>query len=109
MATSVQKSDQRAWNPALFGASATLGEAYRDMPRGPASAVPLVVRMLENPRSRLALPGAIDLFVHYRGYLGRPLGELRGALGLRPEFLTQTYRIERERFPHTHASARLAA
>jgi hypothetical protein len=34
------------------------------MPSNPASEVPWYVRLLENPSSPLALPGAIDLFGH---------------------------------------------
>jgi hypothetical protein len=43
---------------------ATLGEVYAGMPGDPDLAIPWYVRLLENPASRVALPGAIDLFGH---------------------------------------------
>ncbi|MBB5155622.1 hypothetical protein [Saccharopolyspora phatthalungensis] len=51
------------WTPGLDDAI-TLGEAYDAMPGDDASAIPWYVRLLENPWSPLALPGAIDLFGH---------------------------------------------
>jgi hypothetical protein len=51
------------WVPGLDDAE-TLGEAYDRMPGDDASVVPWYVRLLENPASRLALPGAIDLLGH---------------------------------------------
>ena len=52
------------WNPGLKNDAVRLGDVYDGMPKDPASAVPWYVRMLENPASPLALPGAIDLFGH---------------------------------------------
>jgi len=66
---------QLAWNPGLANANVTLGDVYRDMPRSDASQVPWVVRALENPRSPIALPGAVDLLSHdcIHALLGRGL------------------------------------
>jgi hypothetical protein len=52
------------WNPGLDNGSRRLADVYRTMPRGPASAVPWYVKTLENPRSPIALAGAVDLFGH---------------------------------------------
>jgi hypothetical protein len=52
------------WNPRVLGNATRLSDAYRDMPRDPASRVPFIVRLLENPRSPVSLPGAVDLFTH---------------------------------------------
>lgn len=176
----------REWNPGLRNDAALLGDVYDSMPKDPASAVPWYVRMLENPASPLALPGAIDLFGHdclhallgrglmsqdeafvigftmganpactraqarlfawcaqhlyrppfrfdaidcgvyhlafaaaramgcrpldavdYRAWLDRPLGELRAALGIRPEQLARWYRREAFLWPDTEVSRRL--
>ncbi|MEV6347183.1 hypothetical protein [Actinoplanes sp. NPDC051851] len=51
------------WVPA-FNGEQTLGEAYAAMPGDDASVVPWYVRLLENPASPVALPGAIDLRGH---------------------------------------------
>jgi len=51
------------WTPGLDD-EATLREVYDGMPGSPDTAIPWYVRMLENPGSRVALPGAIDLFGH---------------------------------------------
>ena len=42
----------------------TLRALYDSMPGDQATAIPWYVRLLENPASPLALPGAIDLFGH---------------------------------------------
>jgi hypothetical protein len=55
---------QLLWNPGLDNSDQSLFEVYRGMPRGLSSAVPWYVRLLENPRSPFALPGAVDLFEH---------------------------------------------
>ena len=52
------------WNPGLLNDDRTLGEILESMPKDPASNMPWYVRMLENPKSPIALPGAIDLFGH---------------------------------------------
>ena len=51
------------WNPGLDDA-VTLRVAYDNMPGDDASVIPWYVRLLENPASPVALPGAIDLFGH---------------------------------------------
>jgi len=55
---------QQTWAPGLDDGERTLGSVYESMPADPASEVPWYVRLLENPSSPLALPGAIDLFGH---------------------------------------------
>lgn len=60
MTTKISLSE---WVPGLDD-SATLAEAHAKMPGDDASVVPWYVRLLENPASRVALPGAIDLFGH---------------------------------------------
>jgi hypothetical protein len=83
--------------------------------------IPLIVRLLENPKYRL--PG-MTLFhdavrlggtsgcralnrVDYEQYLDLPLREGRRALGLGADFLAVYYRIEMERYPDSFASQRL--
>ena len=51
------------WTPGLDDGD-TLGDVYDGMPGDPDLAIPWYVRLLENPSSRVALPGAIDLFGH---------------------------------------------
>jgi hypothetical protein len=60
----VTDAERLAWDPAAIPEHTLLGDAYLGMPRDPASRVPFIVRVLENPRSPLALPGAVDLFGH---------------------------------------------
>ena len=179
---------QQTWTPGLDDGERTLGSVYESMPANPASDVPWYVRLLENPSSPLALPGAIDLFGHdcihillgrgllaqdeafvlgftmgasgrcsawqaalfrfcsrhvyqgafrfsevdrqvfslalegaleaqveplehvdFRAWLGRPVRELRAALGVRPKGLSALYAREIRCFPHTAASRRLAS
>lgn len=52
-----------AWSPGL-DETETLRSVYDRMPGDPATAIPAYVRLLENPASPFALPGAIDLFGH---------------------------------------------
>jgi hypothetical protein len=52
------------WSPGLDNGERSLVEIYLTMPRNPGSAVPWYVRLLENPRSPLALAGAVDLLGH---------------------------------------------
>jgi hypothetical protein len=59
-----RKSCSDLWTPSLDDAESCLGSAYAAMPRDPPGAVPWYVRLLENPRSPVALAGAIDLFGH---------------------------------------------
>ncbi|MFD9206349.1 hypothetical protein ACFVZM_08705 [Streptomyces sioyaensis] len=51
------------WNPGLDGPT-TLRAAYDEMPGDDASVIPWRVKLLENPASPVALPGAVDLFGH---------------------------------------------
>lgn len=51
------------WNPGL-NEDITLHAAYDSMPGDEAAAIPWYVRLLENPASPVALPGAADLFGH---------------------------------------------
>lgn len=51
------------WSPGLDD-TATLRAAYDTMPGGDASCIPSYVKILENPASPIALPGAVDLFAH---------------------------------------------
>ena len=71
----MQTQTSSHWNPGLQNDAVSLGEVYHSMPKDPASAVPWYVRLLENPASPLALPGAIDLFGHdcLHAVLGRGL------------------------------------
>jgi hypothetical protein len=175
------------WNPGLENGRRLLGEVYETLPGNPASSVPWWVRLLENPTSPVALPGAVDLFGHdcthillgrgllpqdeafvlgftmgasgacarwqqtlfrfsarylycgvyrfsdidagvfdmavevgrragtapvhqvdFRGLLARPVGEIRQMLGIKRDVLGSAYAVERARWPHTDASARLA-
>ncbi|WP_411123109.1 hypothetical protein [Streptomyces sp. x-19] len=52
-----------AWNPGLDD-TVTLRTAYDAMPGDDSAAIPWYVRLLENPASPVALPGAIDLLGH---------------------------------------------
>jgi hypothetical protein len=53
-----------AYAPGLDNDGRTLADVYDEMPKGPPSAIPLVVKLFENPKSPWALPGAVDLFGH---------------------------------------------
>lgn len=66
---------QRRWRPSLDEEHAALADVLRSMPRNPATDVPFVVRLLENPVSPVALPGAVNLFGHdcIHALLGRGL------------------------------------
>ncbi|WP_406504782.1 hypothetical protein [Streptomyces sp. NBC_00212] len=92
-----------AWTPGLDDAT-TLRAAYEAMPGDDASAIPWYVRLLENPASPLALPGAIDLFGHDcvhivlgRGTLSQDeafvLGVTMGASGRLRMWQRQLYRL----------------
>jgi hypothetical protein len=58
------QNSPRDWDPGLDNDGLTLCSVYDGMPKDGADAVPWYVRLLENPRSPVALPGAIDLFGH---------------------------------------------
>jgi hypothetical protein len=59
-----QSFEQRAWNPGLANGERRLREVYRTLPTDHAFSLPWFVKTLENPRSPLAVPGAVDLFGH---------------------------------------------
>ena len=42
----------------------SLEEAYRQIKGDPSSKIPYMVKLFEDPKSRIALPGKIDLFRH---------------------------------------------
>ena len=52
------------WHPGLDNAALTLGEVLNTLPAAAAVDIPWQVRLLENPASPLALPGAISLARH---------------------------------------------
>ncbi|MEM9531911.1 MAG: hypothetical protein AAGA23_13445 [Pseudomonadota bacterium] len=56
--------DWRDWNPGLDNDDRDLGDCLDSLPGATASAIPLLVRLFENPASPLALPGAITLERH---------------------------------------------
>jgi hypothetical protein len=57
---------QCAWNPGLENGELRLRDLYRTLPAAadPAGSMPWYVNTLENPRSPLAVPGAVDPFAH---------------------------------------------
>ena len=55
--------DWQEWQPATFFES-TLEEVHKTLPGLEASDINWLVRLLENPVSKLALPGSIPLFEH---------------------------------------------
>jgi hypothetical protein len=67
--------EQTLWQPADGSGGVTLETVYRSLPGSPSESVPFAVRLLENPKSSLALPGAVDLFGHdcIHAVLGRGL------------------------------------
>lgn len=52
------------WYPGLDNDDRTLGEVYATLPAAPASAIPAIVRLFENPASWVHLRGAVDLETH---------------------------------------------
>ncbi|PSR15567.1 hypothetical protein C8255_22450 [filamentous cyanobacterium CCP3] len=59
VATGQPDRQERPLNP-----NQTLNDALQEMRGDPPSSIPLVVRLLENPASPIALPGKIDLYRH---------------------------------------------
>jgi len=57
-------SRQKSWTPWLYDSRMTLRELYRQLPGDTATTVPWHVKLLSNPKSPLALSGAVDLFTH---------------------------------------------
>lgn len=54
----------RDWNPGLDNDHLTLGEVLETLPAANPSDIPWLIRLLENPASPVALPGAITLARH---------------------------------------------
>jgi hypothetical protein len=52
------------WSPGLDRDHLTLGQVLDTLPGASAAQMPWLIRLLENPSSRLALPGAISLARH---------------------------------------------
>ena len=57
-------SRQKSWTPWLYDSRMTLAELHRGLPGDEAMKVPWYVKLLENPKSPMALGGAVDLFTH---------------------------------------------
>jgi hypothetical protein len=53
-----------AWYPGIENDELTVDEVIRSMPAAPATAIPWIVKLFENPNSRLRFRGAIDLEDH---------------------------------------------
>jgi len=69
------KLNWRDWNPGLDNDQQTLAEVLGSMPAAQPEAIPWLVRLLENPASPVAFPGAISLARHdaIHALLGRGL------------------------------------
>lgn len=69
------KLNWREWNPGLDNDQLTLAEVLASMPAAAPEAIPWLVRLLENPASPVAFPGAISLARHdaIHALLGRGL------------------------------------
>lgn len=52
------------WNPGLHNGAQRLQEVIATLPAAKADAIPWLVRLFENPASRIAFPGAINLARH---------------------------------------------
>ena len=68
----------REWYPSLDNDHLTLGEIYETLPGAEPECIHFIVRLLENPASPVALPGAVNLPRHdaihillCRGLLGQ--------------------------------------
>ncbi|MEM9300518.1 MAG: hypothetical protein AAGE01_00320 [Pseudomonadota bacterium] len=59
-----QRHQWRDWNPGLDNDHLTLGYCLDSLPAVEASSIPWFVRLIENPSSPVALPGAITLERH---------------------------------------------
>jgi hypothetical protein len=53
-----------AWYPGIDQASRTIDSVIRSMPAAPASKIPRIVRLFENPESWIRFRGAVDLEDH---------------------------------------------
>lgn len=56
------KIDWRKWTPWLFDDQCTIDEVVNSIPSDPK--IPFIVKVFENPRSPLYLPGPTDMHVH---------------------------------------------
>jgi hypothetical protein len=56
--------DLADWNPGLDNGGSSLLTVYEAMPKNSQTSIPWYVKLWENPRSPLALAGAVDLFGH---------------------------------------------
>ena len=56
--------DWELWNPGLDNGAATLGSVYETLPGDGPGDIDQIVRLLENPTSPYALPGAVSLRHH---------------------------------------------
>lgn len=52
------------WNPGLENGDRTLGEVYRTLPKHEFTSYPLIVLIVENPKSPIALKGKCNLLRH---------------------------------------------
>ncbi|MDX1920960.1 MAG: hypothetical protein SFU25_09540 [Candidatus Caenarcaniphilales bacterium] len=52
------------WNPGLNNGNLTLKEVLNTLPGNKQEQIHFLVKLLENPQSKLALPGSVDLFNH---------------------------------------------
>lgn len=58
------KISWRHWNPGLDNDHLTLGEVLETLPAANPDDIPWIIKVLENPSSAVALPGAITLARH---------------------------------------------
>ncbi len=52
------------WFPGIDNDDKTLGELLQTLPGNPPGDIHWLVRLIENPKSRFHLPGAVDLYRH---------------------------------------------
>lgn len=60
----IESLNWRHWNPGLDNDHLTLDEVLGSLPAAPPEAIPRIIRLIENPGSPVALPGAITLARH---------------------------------------------
>ena len=60
----LEQLDWYHWNPGVDNDEQRLGDVLATLPAVPPTAIPWQIRLLENPSSRFALPGAINLADH---------------------------------------------
>ncbi|MGD9649708.1 MAG: hypothetical protein AB7G80_03810 [Dongiaceae bacterium] len=58
------KAPWKSWNPGLDNDDQTLAQAYQSLPGNDPGQIHWLVRLLENPKSKVALSGALELFDH---------------------------------------------